>query len=125
MLNIEIAFIRSVGTSPEKVIFVASNQQLTNLAHFCTDPRKFCIIGVDLTYNVVPCYVALTTNRQLQFLTKKGEHPVVLVPVIIHTRKEYGSDFNLRCKLIQHKSTLNKIIAVGSDSEKNVCHLKS
>ena len=41
-------------------------------------------------------------------------------PAIIHTRKEYGSYFNLPSKLIQHKSSLNKIIAVGSDSEKNV-----
>ena len=55
MLNIENAFIRSVDTSPEKVIFVASNQLLTDLAGFCTDPRIFCIIGVDPTYNVGPC----------------------------------------------------------------------
>ena len=54
MLNVEKAFIRSVDTSPEKVIFVASSQ---HLARFCTDSRKFCIIGVDPTYNVGPCYV--------------------------------------------------------------------
>ena len=38
MLNIKNTFIRSVDTSPEKVIFVASNQHLTDLVHFCTDP---------------------------------------------------------------------------------------
>ena len=41
ILNIEKAFIRSVDTSPEKVIFVTSNQQLTDLAGFCTDPQIF------------------------------------------------------------------------------------
>ena len=41
-------------------------------------------------------------------------------PAIIHTRKEYGSYFNLPSKLIQRKSSLNKPIAVNSDSEKNV-----
>ena len=41
-------------------------------------------------------------------------------PVIIHTRKEYVYYFNLPSKLIRHKTSLNKIIAVGSDSEKNV-----
>ena len=87
MLNIEKAFIRSVDTSPGKVLFVASNQQLTELVRFCTDPRKFCIIGDDPTYNVGPCYVTLTTYRQLQFLTKKGEHPVMMGPTVIHTRK--------------------------------------
>ena len=55
MLNIEKAFIRSVDISPEKVIFVASNHQLTDLAGFCTDPRKFCVIGIDPAYNVGPC----------------------------------------------------------------------
>ena len=49
MLNIEKSFIRSVNTSPEKVIFVASNQQVTDLVGFCTDLRNFCIIGVDPT----------------------------------------------------------------------------
>ena len=44
MLNIEKAFIRSIVTSPENVIFVTSNQQLRDLARFCTVPQKFCII---------------------------------------------------------------------------------
>ena len=43
-----------------------------------------------------------------------------MVPAIIHARKEYVSHFNLRSKLIQHKSGLNKIILVGSNSQKNV-----
>ena len=87
MLNIEKTFIRSVDTLPEKVIFVASNQQLTDLAAFCTDARKFCIIGADPTYNVGPCYVTLATYQQLQFLIEKGEHPLMMSPVIISTRK--------------------------------------
>ena len=55
MLNIEKAFIRSIDTSSERVIFVASNQHLTDLAGFSTEPGKFCIIGFDPTYNVGPC----------------------------------------------------------------------
>ena len=34
MLNIEKIFIRSVDTLPEKVIYVGSNQELTDLAGF-------------------------------------------------------------------------------------------
>ena len=41
-------------------------------------------------------------------------------PAIIHTRKEYVSHFNLPSKLMKNKSSLNKIILVGSDSRKNV-----
>ena len=40
-------------------------------------------------------------------------------PVIKYARKEYVSYFNLRSKLIQYKASLNKIIALDSDSEKN------
>ena len=41
-------------------------------------------------------------------------------PAIIHARKEYVSHFDLPSKLMQHKSSLNKIILVGSDSQKNL-----
>ena len=41
-------------------------------------------------------------------------------PAIIHARKEYVSYSNLPIKLIQHKSSLNKIILVRSNSQKNV-----
>ena len=41
-------------------------------------------------------------------------------PAIIHARKKYVSHFNLPSKLIQHMSSLNKIILVGSDSLNNV-----
>ena len=41
-------------------------------------------------------------------------------PAVIHTRKEYVSHFNFPSKLIQNKSSLNKIILVDSDSQKNV-----
>ena len=41
-------------------------------------------------------------------------------PAIIHARKEYVSHFNLPSKLIQYKTSLNKAIPVGSDSQKNV-----
>ena len=52
MLKIGKVFITSVNTSSEKVLFVASNQQLTDLAGVSTDPRKFCIIVVESTYNL-------------------------------------------------------------------------
>ena len=63
MLNIEEAFIRSVDTSPEKVIFVASNKQLADLACSCKDPPKVFIIDVDPTNNIGPSYLTLTTYR--------------------------------------------------------------
>ena len=60
MLSIDKTFIMSLDTSPEKI---ASNQQLIGLARFCTDPLKLCIIGVDLAYNVGPCYITFKTYR--------------------------------------------------------------
>ena len=44
----------------------------------------------------------------------------MLDPAIIHARKEYVSHFNLSSKLMQIKSSLNKIILVGSDSQENI-----
>ena len=63
MLTAEKTFIRSVDTFPEKVVFIGSNQKLADLARFSTDPQNFCIVGVDPTCNVGPCYVTHTSYR--------------------------------------------------------------
>ena len=49
-----------------------------------------------------------------------GEQSVMMGPAIIHARKEYVSHFNFPSKLIQHRSSLNKIILAGNDLQINV-----
>ena len=52
MLNTEKTFIRSVDASPEKVIFIASNQQLTDLADFFAQTIESSVLSV-LTLHIM------------------------------------------------------------------------
>ena len=83
-------YVRTVLTSPETIVFLSSENQLDDINRFCTNNARFCILGIDPTYNVGPCYLTVTTYRHLHFRTNKGEHPVMIGPVLIRTRKEYS-----------------------------------
>ena len=113
-------FVRTVLTSPEKIVFLSSENQLYDINRFCTNNVRFCILGIDPTYNVGPCCLTVTTYRHLHFRKNKGEHPVMIGSVLIHTRKEYFSYFHLPSLILQAQPTLRNIKVVGSDSEKNV-----
>ena len=113
-------FVRTVLTSPEKIVLLSSDNQLNDINPFCTNNARFCILGIDLTYNVGPCYLTVTTYRHLHFRTNEGEHPVMIGPVLIHTRKEHSSYFHFPGLMLQAQPTLKNIKVVGSDSEKNV-----
>ena len=116
----DTAFVRSVSITPEKSVFCATDQQLKDVERFCTKSFKFCILGVDPTYNLGPCYATLTTYRHLLLRTKDGEHPVMLGPLLLHTRKTYDSYFNLPSNMIKLNPLLNGILVTGTDSEENV-----
>ena len=113
-------FVRTVLTSPEKIVFLSSENQLNDINRFCTNNARFCILGIDPTYNVSLCYLTVTTYRHLHFRTNKREHLVKIGPVLIHTRKEYSSYFHLPNLMLQAQPALKNIKVVGSDSEKNV-----
>ena len=113
-------FARTVLTSPEKIVFLSSENQLNDINRFCTNNARFCILGIDPTENVGPCYLTVTTYQDLHFRTNKGEHPVMIGPVLIHTRKDYSSYFHLPRLMLQAQPTLKNIKVVGSDSEKKV-----
>ena len=83
-------FVRTVLTSPETIVFLSSENQLNDINRFCTNNARFCILGIDPTNNVGSCYLTVTTYQHLHFRTNKGEQPVMIGPVLIHTRKEYS-----------------------------------
>ena len=50
-------FVRTVLTSPEKIMFLSSENRLNNINRFRTNNAPFCILGIDHTYNVGLCYL--------------------------------------------------------------------
>ncbi len=116
----DTAFVRDITLAPEKTVFLANKQQLQDLDRFCTDPHSFCVLGVDPTYNIGNFYVTVSTYRHLQLLTKKGAHPVMIGPVLIHYKKGFDSYFQLPSNMIRFHRPLINIKCFGTDGEVNV-----
>lgn len=83
----EDIFIREIPLFPEPIVFLATDQQLLDIERFCTNPEKFCVLGVDATFQIASCYFTVTTYRNLLLTTEKGNHPVCIGPGILHKQK--------------------------------------
>ena len=113
-------FTRNICVAPEKVISLMTNRQLNDNKKLCTSNVEASILGIDPTYNIGPCFVTISTYRQLQFLTKDNVHPVMLGPLIVHTSKDYQSYFSLPSEILRLVPALKDLKVFGSDSETNV-----
>jgi hypothetical protein len=83
----EDILIRELPLFPEPTVFLATQQQLIDIERFCTNPEKFCILGVDATFQIATFYFTFTTYRNLMLTTEKGNHPVFIGPGILHKQK--------------------------------------
>ena len=52
----EDILIRELPLFPEPSVFLATQQQLINIEHFCMNPERFCILGVDATFQIATFY---------------------------------------------------------------------
>lgn len=97
---------------------LASQQQLRDIERFCTNPAKFCVLGVDATFNFGKYYVSLTTCRHLLLRTKEDCHPVRIGPVLLHHRKDPGSYYELSSIMIKLHAPIQNVLVYGTDGEK-------
>lgn len=113
----KLVFIREVSSAPEMLVILANNFQLAEVKRFCTNPAKFSVFGVDVTFNVGDFYVCLTTYRDLMLKTKSGVHPVMLGPILLHQRKLFSTYYTLPSTMIRLDPDLREILAFGTDGE--------
>ena len=119
--NNESVFIRECRIHPDFLVVSASDRQLQDLKHFCTDPTEFCIFGADPTFNIFKENISLTvtTYRNLKLhhgATKKP--PVFIGPVLMHQRKDWKTYSRFANSLTTECPDLEGIIACGTDGEK-------
>lgn len=86
------------------------------MERFCTRDR-FGIIGIDPTFNLGPFYVTPITYQNLLVKTQKGNHPIVLGPVLIHQTKTFRAFYYFASTLIRLNPKLVNIKAFGTDGE--------
>ena len=98
------------------MITLATENQLKSIESFCTDPKKFSILGIDMTYNCGQFYVTPTTFRHPMLVHERSMvEPTLLGPTIIHTNHSVGSYKMFAADLVNAKSSLSKIQYLGSD----------
>ena len=112
-----LTFIREVSSAPEMLVVLANSLQLAEVKRFCTNPARFSVLGVGVTFNVGDFYVCLTTYRDLMLKTKSGIHPVMLGPILLHQRKLFASYYTLPSTMIRYDPELQGVLAFGADGE--------
>ena len=114
-------FIRECRIHPDFLVVLASDRQLQDLKHFCTNPHEFCIFGVDPTFNIFEENISLTvtTYRNLKLykdVTKKP--PVFIGQVLMHQRKDWKTYARFANSLTTECPELEGVLACGTDGEK-------
>ncbi|CAB3977442.1 Hypothetical predicted protein [Paramuricea clavata] len=118
--RVENAFIREIPLFPEPIVFLASEQQLKDIERFCTNPAKFCIVGVDATFQIAGFYFTFTTYRNLMLTTEKGNHPVFIGPGILHKQKLYTSYKTLPLLMSKYCAGTSGVLVYGTDGEEKM-----
>lgn len=111
-------FVQEVtfGKTPE--VIVAFDQQLNDVARFCTNPVHFSVLGIDPTFNLGQFFVTVTTYKHLMLKLKRSdEHPIFVGPCFIHMLQTTQSYHGFLSYLIGKKPVLRELKAYGSDGE--------
>ena len=114
-------FIRECSIHPALFVFLANDQQLNELVQFCTNPRSFCVLGIDPTFNIFDRNISLTvtTYRNLKLENSKtGKPPVFVGPLLMHQRKDWQTFSKFAHLMKTAKPDLQGILACGTDGEK-------
>jgi hypothetical protein len=59
----EDILIRELPLFPEPTVFLATQHQLIDIERFCTNPEKFCTLGVDATFQIATFYFTFTLTE--------------------------------------------------------------
>jgi hypothetical protein len=110
------AYVRSVEAAPEPMCIVSTDQQLFDMERFCTG-ESASVLSVDTTFNLGPFYVTPTTYQNLLVKTDRGNHPIILGPVLIHHTKTFRPFHYLASTLIRLNPRLVQLRAFGTDGE--------
>ena len=113
----ENILIREVPLFPELIVFLASDQQLEDIERFCTNPARFCVLGVDATFQIAGFYFTFVTYRNLMLKTKRGNHPVFIGPGILHKQKLYTSYTTLPLLMSKYRAGTSAVLVYGTDGE--------
>lgn len=111
-------FVRVVNAAPFPMMVLAYDYMLADLSRFCTNQRKFSILGVDPTFSLGDFDVTVTTYHHLMLSSKtSSKHPTVIGPLFIHVKKDFTAYHFFSSSLIGQQPNLVNLRAFGIDGE--------
>lgn len=106
-------FIRWVNLSDGFSVTLATDDQLSDAARFCTNHNDFSIMGVDCTFNIGNFYVTLVTYHHMLL----EDFPVAIRPILIHKKRNQGSYQELFMGMKYCNEKTKRVLVVGHDDE--------
>ncbi|XP_070565124.1 uncharacterized protein [Ptychodera flava] len=111
-------YVRNIklGENPMGVNF--TQQQLTDIERFCTNPRKCSILSIDMTYNLGDFYVTNTVFENLSLIScRTGKHPTFKGPDLVHFSKDEEAFQFLASEMVGNNPLLKNIQFFGTDDD--------
>ena len=114
-------FIRDVTCNDLPTVMLFTDRQVDNLVKFCClmKPGLVSELGVDLTFQLSPFYVLVTTFRNTMLEAKRSSRsPAFPGPLMICMTKEEGTYLSFAHRLLREVPGLSKFLyATGTDDE--------
>ena len=98
------------------------DRTMDNLERFCTDTNLPNVLTFDPTFNLGQFDVTVTTYKHPLLVFRypsehSSEHPNLIVPVLIHQRKQFNNYYYFTSTIVGFRPQLRKLIAFGTDGE--------
>ena len=88
----DAVFIHECVIHPYLFVVLANNRQLQQIGQFCTNPKEFCVFGVNPTFNIFHKNISLTvtTYQHLRLVSSiTGRPPDFIGPLLMHQHKDW------------------------------------
>ena len=111
-------FVRVVNAAPFPMMMLAYDYMLNDLERFCTNQRRFSILGVDPTFSLGDFDVTVTTYHHLMLSSKtNSKQPTMIGPLFVHVKKDFTAYHFFSSSLIGQQPNLVNVRAFGTDGE--------
>lgn len=112
-------FVREVCGAPDPRCILVDDWQMSDVVAFCcTNERPDnVILGIDPTFNLGNFYATFTVYRHPGLKNKHGRHPLMLGPVLVHTRKTYQTYQYFASGLTRVNPDFRYLKCFGTDGE--------
>ena len=106
-----------VNAAPFPMMVLAYGYILTDLSRFCTNQRKFSILGVNPTFSLGDFDVTVTAYHHLMLFSKTSSKHSTVIGLLFTNVKDFTAYHFFLSSLIGQQPNLVNLQAFGTDGE--------